>query len=351
MVPLKLPYNLPYFTNILVFSEIQTFLHPYPIFSTLPSLKLLTSRTQKFKFWQIVSLLIIPNPKWTQRAHNILNQSLSWPSNCCIHTLGRCCLQVLWFGLHQFGSLEPKSRNPPQITQKVRTHVSMTEWQWQGPRASEFYPLESVVFRPPLLDSPPKGNLLPLGFDEPVSSPRQVLKTNDVLETQRVNCHSLTLVPYTWWSNQGRVFATQTEWWGTVYTRVWVALKFLSNVCLHFLALIANGSLWTHTQERCVLCMGKHGRTTRAEDKNNEFQKNLCLFNMRFTFQLHVIEQAQEQKLSRQNSRVTFLICVSSMMWTSVTQLSREVPFWPAGQSPGQERKNPGWPAPNKTNS
>ncbi len=72
----------------------------------------------KIPTWQIPSSHTIPNPKWTKRALKIPNQSSSWPWNCCTHTFGRHCLQVLWFGLFQFGSLEPKLRNLPQITQK-----------------------------------------------------------------------------------------------------------------------------------------------------------------------------------------------------------------------------------------
>ncbi len=68
-------------------------------------------RNPKIQIWQVPSQHIIPNPKWTRRAQKILNQSSSWPSNCCTHTFETRCLQVLWFG-----SLEPNSRNPPQIT-------------------------------------------------------------------------------------------------------------------------------------------------------------------------------------------------------------------------------------------
>ncbi len=82
-------------------------------------LELFDLMNPKIPTWQIPSLHIIPNPKWTKRAKKIPNQSSSWPWNCRIHTFERCCLQVLWVGLHQFGLLEPKSCNPPQITQNT----------------------------------------------------------------------------------------------------------------------------------------------------------------------------------------------------------------------------------------
>ncbi len=56
MLPLKPPYNILHFINILLSPNIYTFwdmkiiLHPHPIFSALPNLNFLTSETQKFKF-------------------------------------------------------------------------------------------------------------------------------------------------------------------------------------------------------------------------------------------------------------------------------------------------------------
>ncbi len=73
-------------------------------------------RNPKIQNWQIPSSRIIPNLKWTKRAQKSPNQSSSWPWNCCTHTFGRHCLWVLWFGSHWFGSFEPLSCNPPQVT-------------------------------------------------------------------------------------------------------------------------------------------------------------------------------------------------------------------------------------------
>ena len=93
---------------LLRYRDISTFT-PHIFYTS--KLDLFDLRNLQIQIWQIPSLHIIPNPKWTKRAQKILN----WFSSCP-HTFGRCYLQVLWFGLHRFGSLEPKSRNPPQIT-------------------------------------------------------------------------------------------------------------------------------------------------------------------------------------------------------------------------------------------
>ncbi len=56
MLPLKPPYNVLHFINILLspnicaFWDMEIFLHPHPIISALPNLTFLTSGTQKFKF-------------------------------------------------------------------------------------------------------------------------------------------------------------------------------------------------------------------------------------------------------------------------------------------------------------
>ena len=94
----------------------KLYLHRYgPISTSTPHIfctskfELFDLMNPKIPTWQIPSLHIIPNPKWTKRAQKIPNQSSSWPWNCCTHTFGRPCLQVIWFGSHGFGSLFSKS--------------------------------------------------------------------------------------------------------------------------------------------------------------------------------------------------------------------------------------------------
>ncbi len=77
MLPLKPPYNRPHFIhvlpspNICTFSDKETFLHPYLIFSALLNLNLLTWRTPKFKVLQILPGALFPTqiePKEPKRS-------------------------------------------------------------------------------------------------------------------------------------------------------------------------------------------------------------------------------------------------------------------------------------------
>ncbi len=81
MLPLKPPYNILYFINILLspnictFWNTETFLHPHPIFSTLPNLNFLTSETQKFKFDKFLPHALSPTqnePNEPKRSSSIL---------------------------------------------------------------------------------------------------------------------------------------------------------------------------------------------------------------------------------------------------------------------------------------
>ena len=48
------------FTKFCTFSDMEPFLHPYPIFSTLPNLNFLTSWTQKFQLYQFLPCALSP---------------------------------------------------------------------------------------------------------------------------------------------------------------------------------------------------------------------------------------------------------------------------------------------------
>ncbi len=78
MLPLKQPYNLLHFINILLspnicaFWDMETFLHSHLIFSTLPNLTFLTSEIQKLKFDKFLHHTLSPTEhepkesKWSQ---------------------------------------------------------------------------------------------------------------------------------------------------------------------------------------------------------------------------------------------------------------------------------------------
>ena len=77
MLPLKPPYNILHFINILLspnicaFWDMETFLHSHPIFSVLPNLTFLTSETQKFKFDKFLPRALSPTqnePKEPKRS-------------------------------------------------------------------------------------------------------------------------------------------------------------------------------------------------------------------------------------------------------------------------------------------
>ncbi len=77
MLPLKPPYNILHFVNVLLsanicaFWDMKTFLHSHPIFSMLLNLTFLTSETQKFKFDKFLPHALSPTqnvPKEPKRS-------------------------------------------------------------------------------------------------------------------------------------------------------------------------------------------------------------------------------------------------------------------------------------------
>ncbi len=77
MLPLKSPYNILHFINILLslnictFCSVEIFLHSYPIFSALPKLTFFTWETQKFKFDKFLPHALSPTqnePKEPKRS-------------------------------------------------------------------------------------------------------------------------------------------------------------------------------------------------------------------------------------------------------------------------------------------
>ncbi len=111
--------SIYFFHQIFVPFEIQThfdihipFFPHFQIWSFWPQKPKNSNLTNSF-------LMHYPQPKMNQKSPSFPNQSSFWPWNCCTHTFGRHCLQVLWFGSHWFGSFEPKLCNPPQITWNV----------------------------------------------------------------------------------------------------------------------------------------------------------------------------------------------------------------------------------------
>ncbi len=77
MLPLKPPYNVLHFINILLspnicaFRDTEIFLHSHPIFPLCPNLTFLTSESQKFKFDQFLPRTLSPTqnePKESSRS-------------------------------------------------------------------------------------------------------------------------------------------------------------------------------------------------------------------------------------------------------------------------------------------
>ncbi len=83
MLPLKPPYNILHFINILhsqkicTFRDIDPFLHQHPIFSAFSNLNFFYLKNLKIQTLQIPSSSIIPNPNWTKIAQKIQNWSSS----------------------------------------------------------------------------------------------------------------------------------------------------------------------------------------------------------------------------------------------------------------------------------
>ena len=103
MLPLKPPYSILHFINILspnicTFWDVYPFLHSYPIFSILSNWNHLTKRTQNSNFPKSF-LAHCPQPKLNQRSPKLICilTIKHWPKNRCTHTFGGHCLQVLWF--------------------------------------------------------------------------------------------------------------------------------------------------------------------------------------------------------------------------------------------------------------
>ncbi len=98
------------------FSDMEPFLHPYPIISTLINLNYLTQRTPKFKVRKILPGTL-PNPNWTKETKRPQIDHLDHEIG--VHILfidpaSRC------FDLGCFFQMSLKLCNPPQITQKVQ---------------------------------------------------------------------------------------------------------------------------------------------------------------------------------------------------------------------------------------
>ncbi len=131
MLPLKPPHS-PSFHQYTSFTT-NLYLQRYGPISTSPHIfhtskfELFDLMNSKIQTLQIPSSNIIPKTKLSHMAQKIPNWFLCWLSNCCVHTFGRPCWQVIWFGSHWFGLLLPKApklHNPPQITWKVTDMVA-----------------------------------------------------------------------------------------------------------------------------------------------------------------------------------------------------------------------------------
>ncbi len=78
MLPLKPPYSILHFINILLSPNICTFwdtktcLHPHLIFSTLPNLTFFTSEAQKFKFEKFLPHALSPTHNEPKEPKSIL---------------------------------------------------------------------------------------------------------------------------------------------------------------------------------------------------------------------------------------------------------------------------------------
>ncbi len=129
MLPLKPLYNRLHFIDLLLspnvctFSNMQPFLHLHTIFSTLLNLNFLTWRNPKFKVPKILPGAL----SWTQIEPNEPKRSKNDPYLDHETGVHRCTLPVgalIWVALIWVTfSSKPKSRNPPQITQKRRPAI------------------------------------------------------------------------------------------------------------------------------------------------------------------------------------------------------------------------------------
>ncbi len=126
MLPLKPLYNRLHFINILLspnfytFSGTEPFLHLYPIFSTLLNLNFLTSRTPKLKVPKILPDALSQTqiePKEPKRSKNDPHL------DCCTHTFGKGCLQVIWFHLLQFCWFFPKAPKSCNLFKTPKKHL------------------------------------------------------------------------------------------------------------------------------------------------------------------------------------------------------------------------------------
>ncbi len=101
---------------LLRYGDISTSTH----FFCTSKFELFFLRNQKFKF-----------DKFLSHALSTTQNEVKEPKSIHIFTMKLLYTyfwkMLLWFGLHQFGSFEPKLRNPPQITWKVRL-IHETVW-------------------------------------------------------------------------------------------------------------------------------------------------------------------------------------------------------------------------------
>ncbi len=114
-------YNILYFINILLspnictFWDTETFIHPHSIFSALSNLTFLTSETPKFKFDKFFPCALSPTqnePKEPKRSQ--INPHLDYET--AVHILLKTLPIGALIWLTPIWLIEPKSRNPPQIT-------------------------------------------------------------------------------------------------------------------------------------------------------------------------------------------------------------------------------------------
>ena len=105
MLLLKPLYNRLYFIDILLspniytFSDIEIFPNPYPIFSILWNLNILTSQTKKFQLDKFLPYALSPTqsePKEPKSSQ--INPHLNHETAVHMYTFGRCCLSgaLIW---------------------------------------------------------------------------------------------------------------------------------------------------------------------------------------------------------------------------------------------------------------
>ncbi len=130
----------------------ETFLHPYPIFSILSNLNFLPSETPKFKLDKFLPHTLSQTQNTPKDPKLILILTIKLLYTYFWKTLPAGD----WFGLHRFGLLfpkAPKSRNPPQITWKEEIFAANFQ-TWQGGHklfsweVNDHFPIVSILVPP-----------------------------------------------------------------------------------------------------------------------------------------------------------------------------------------------------------